>query len=94
MELVVLVIVSLALAVAASMERTAAAMSQCAARIRDSRSDVNDFDDSFTWLIVASNRSGDGATATVTSDSNFISFLDSAFQNMNATDFWKQVSIF
>jgi len=35
-------------AVAASMERTAAVMSQCALCIRDSKRDVKDFDASLT----------------------------------------------
>lgn len=55
-------------AAAASMERTAAAMSQWAARMRDKRRDVKDFEVSFTWFIVASKRSGAGAAATVTSN--------------------------
>lgn len=55
-------------AVAASMERTAAAMSQWAARMSVRRSDVKDLDVFFTRLIVASNNSGAGAAATVTSN--------------------------
>lgn len=72
MEVVALVKFSLPLAVAASIERTAADMSQRAARIRERRSDVNDFDDSLTWHIVASNSSGAGATATVISDQQYL----------------------
>lgn len=64
-ELVMVVMLSGLLAQAASMERTAAAMSQCAARIRESSSDVKDFDASLTMLIVDSNSSGAGAAITV-----------------------------
>lgn len=65
------------LAVAASMERTAAAMSQCAARMRDSSCNVNDLDDSFTWHIVTSNKSGDGdgVAATVNSNWHYVRFV-------------------
>lgn len=48
---------------AASIDRTAAAMSHRASRMRVRRTDVKDFDTSFTWLIVASNSSGAGAGA-------------------------------
>lgn len=50
-------------AVAASMERTAAVMSQCALCIRDSSRDVKDFDASLTCTIAASNSSGVGTAA-------------------------------
>lgn len=50
-------------AVAASMERTAAVMSQCALCMRESSRDVNDFDASLTCPIVASKSSGDGTAA-------------------------------
>lgn len=62
---------------AAPMERTAAAMSQCAERMRDSSCNVNDLDDSFTWHIVTSNKSGDGAAATVDSNWHYVRFLHS-----------------
>ena len=63
--LLVKVILSVAL-VAASMERTAAAMSQWAERMWERRRDVKDLDASLTWLIVVSKSSEVGATATVT----------------------------
>ena len=50
-------------AVAASIERTAAVISQWALCIRESSMDVKDFDTSFTCNIVDSNSSGDGAAA-------------------------------
>lgn len=50
---------------AASMDLTAAAMSQWADFMSDSRRAVNDFDASLTMLIVASNISGAGDSATV-----------------------------
>jgi len=65
---VVLVVKLSVVVVAASIERTAAAMSQWAARMKVRRSDVKDFDVLFTWLIVNSNSSGAGAAATVTSN--------------------------
>lgn len=58
---------ALALALAASMERTAAAMSQWAERIRERRRDVKDLDASFTCFIVASKSCGAGPPITVTS---------------------------
>lgn len=60
--------VALAVAVAASMERTAAAMSHLAERMRERRRDVKDLDASFTCLIVASKSSGAGRGATVASE--------------------------
>lgn len=65
---VVLVVKLSVVVVAASIERTAAAMSQWAARMNVRRSDVKDFDVLFTWLIDNSNSSGAGAAATVTSN--------------------------
>lgn len=50
-------------AVAASMERTAAVMSQCALCMRDRSRDVKDFDASLTCTIVASKSSGVGTAA-------------------------------
>lgn len=50
-------------AAAASMERTAAVISQCALCIRERSRDVKDFDASLTWTIAASNSSGDGVAA-------------------------------
>jgi len=50
-------------AVAASMERTAAVMSQCALCMRDSSRDVKDFDASLTCIIAASKSSGVGTPA-------------------------------
>ena len=55
-------------AVADSMDLTAAAMSHRADRMRERRRDVNDFDASFTEFIVPSNSSGTGAAVTVASD--------------------------
>lgn len=52
-----------AVAVAASMERTAAVMSQCALCIRERSRDVKDFDASLTCNIAASKSSGDGVAA-------------------------------
>lgn len=52
-------------AVAASIDRTAAAMSQWAERMSESSSDVKDLEASFACPIVISNSSGPGATATV-----------------------------
>lgn len=54
-------------AVAASMERTAAVMSQCALCMRDRSRDVKDFEDSLTCIIVASKSSGVG-TAAIAAD--------------------------
>ena len=51
-------------AVAASMDLTAAAMSQCAERMSESSNAVKDFDASFTTPIVPSNKSGAGNAAT------------------------------
>ena len=50
---------------AASMERTAAAMSQWAERISERSRDVKDLNPSFTLLEVTSNSSGDGDNGTV-----------------------------
>lgn len=50
-------------AVAASMERTAAVMSQCALCMSERSRDVKDFDASLTCNIVASKSGGDGAAA-------------------------------
>ena len=61
---VVLVVKLSVVVVAASIERTAAAMSQWAARMNVRRSDVKDFDVLFTWLIDNSNSSGAAATVT------------------------------
>lgn len=51
-------------AIAASIDRTAAAMSQLAERMSERRRDVKDLNVSFTWLKDVSNNSGAGATAT------------------------------
>lgn len=51
-------------AVAASMDRTAAVMSQCALCMRDRSRDVKDLDASLTCTIVASKSSGVGTAAT------------------------------
>ena len=65
-EVVVMVVArTVSEALAASMERTAADMSQRAERMRERRRDVKDLDASFTCLIVASNSSGAGHAATV-----------------------------
>lgn len=84
--LLVKVILSVALAVAvavvaASMERTAAAMSQWAERMWERRRDVKDLDASLTWLIVVSKSSEVGATATVTIKSR----LSDSLHIINAT---------
>ena len=50
-------------AVAASMDLTAAVISQCALCIRERSIDVKDFDASLTCNIAASNISGDGVAA-------------------------------
>lgn len=50
---------------AASIDRTAAEMSQWAERMRERSRDVKDLEASFTKLIVASNSSTAGAAATV-----------------------------
>lgn len=52
-------------AVAASMERTAADMSQCALCMRDRSRDVKDLDASLTCTMVASKSSGVGTAAIV-----------------------------
>lgn len=62
---VMVVVVAGTVSAAASMERTAADMSQRAERMRERRRDVKDLDASFTCLIVASNSSGAGHAATV-----------------------------
>lgn len=60
---------------AASMERTAAAISQRAERMRERSRDVKAFEASFTKLIVASNSSTAGAAATVRDDIGQITYI-------------------